>query len=153
MSFNRDQFKNLINRVLCFINLDSVEATDLLLGTCAVESRFGTYLKQVQGPALGVFQIEPTTLTGIWENFLNYREDLSEKIKQVSGVGEPSLLDCEANLVYQICMARVFYLRKPMALPSTLDGQARYWKKYYNTHLGRGTVIKYIESFNLYCGE
>ena len=70
--FNKDQFQDLNNRVLSSIGLYSVEAVYLLLGTCAVESNFGTYLKQKNGPALGVFQIEPSTLIDIWENYLYY---------------------------------------------------------------------------------
>ena len=151
MAFNKDQFQDLNNRVLSYIGAYSVEAVYLLLGTCAVESNFGTYLKQRNGPALGVFQIEPGTLIDIWENYLYYKDELAYRIKQVSGVGESDLFACEMNLAYQICIARVKYLRRPGVIPVELVGQAGYWKKHYNTYKGKGTVDKYIEKFNKYC--
>ena len=61
MSLNKNQFQNLIEKVLKEFGMYSESATNLLLGTAAQESRFGTYIKQINGPACGVFQIEPLT--------------------------------------------------------------------------------------------
>ncbi len=44
--------------------------------------------------------------------------------------------------------SRLHYLRQPGAVPDTLAGQAEYWKKYYNTICGKGTVERYIEAVN-----
>ena len=46
-------------------------------------------------------------------------------------------------------MARIHYLRVPEALPAADDvvGLAAYWKRYYNTELGAGTVEKFVESY------
>jgi hypothetical protein len=148
--FNVGQFRDLNERVLSHIGLYSVEAVELLLGTCAVESRFGHYFKQKKGPALGFFQIEPATLIDIWEHYLYYKDELSYRIKQVCGVGESDMFSCETNIAYQICMARVYYLRQKGVIPVELKGQAEYWKKYYNTYLGKGTVEKYIDNYNRY---
>jgi hypothetical protein len=61
--FDTTQFYQLIKTVL--INFDpflaSLNAIQLLMGTAAQESHLGTYLKQINGPALGVFQMEPNT--------------------------------------------------------------------------------------------
>ena len=47
---------------------------------------------------------------------------------------------------YGAAICRLCYYRAPGALPDEGDpeGQARYWKRYYNTPLGAGTVEKYI---------
>jgi hypothetical protein len=47
-------------------------------------------------------------------------------------------------------MARVHYLRRPEPIPTDLTGQAEYWKKWYNTYLGAGTVEEYIENYKKY---
>ena len=39
--------------------------------------------------------------------------------------------------------ARLYLSNKPGAIPSDLDGQARYWKDNYNTNAGAGTVEKF----------
>ena len=51
----------------------------------------------------------------------------------------------ETNLAAQIAMCRLHYRRIPKALPSSLKGQAAYWKKYYNSSAGRGTVEDFLE--------
>ena len=152
MSYNPSQFQNLIERVLRGIDHYSPEAVELLLGTAAQESHLGTYLVQIKGPAKGPFQMEPATERCIWENYLAHNFELRTKLIIDSGVTMPSTLDLETNLLYSIAMARIHYLRKPGAIPKDLPGQAKYWKKYYNTPAGRGTEEEYIRNYGKYCG-
>ena len=79
--FRADQFcEYVIQPALESIGMYSEPAEQLLLGTACAESNLGTYLHQVGGPALGVFQIEPATHTDIWENYLLYRGELRETV-------------------------------------------------------------------------
>ena len=57
------------------------------------------------------------------------------------------------DLSYSTIIARIIYLRVIDALPESNDlaRQAKYWKKNYNTHLGKGTESGYISSFNKLC--
>ena len=65
----------IIRPTLQKINLWSEAAENLLLGTAAQESLLGTYLKQNgNGPALGIYQMEPNTHKDIWIHYLNYHE-------------------------------------------------------------------------------
>lgn len=150
--FNPAQFRNLVSDVCSKLDLHSPAAVNLLLGTAAQESGFGTYLKQIKGPALGVFQMEPATETDIWRNYLSFRTELSGRIIQVAGVSAPNVLHLEGNLIYQIALCRVYYLRKPEPMPSVddLPGLARYWKAHYNTSEGRGTAAEFIENYRRY---
>ena len=43
--------------------------------------------------------------------------------------------------------ARLHYLRVAEAVPDDLRGQAGYWKRYYNTRLGKGTVVGYMDKW------
>ena len=155
MAFNQDQFTHIIDSVLWYLDPEipySRRAVKLLLMTAAHESRFGTYLKQIGGPARGVFQMEPTTEQDIWSNFLRYKRPLYTKITRV--VPETSDFDqMSTNLVYQIAMARVHYWRVPEPLPETTEGCAEYWKKYYNTHKGKGSADSAIMAYNFYVQE
>jgi hypothetical protein len=149
MSFDAKQIKNLIGLTIDELGYYSDEAVYLLLGTMAVESSFGTYLKQLNGPALGVFQMEPNTLKDIWINYIHHRPNLAYKVDIVSGVHGVDSRALETNLRYQIVMARIHYLRVPKALPnkSDLTAIARYWKVYYNTNKGKGLESKFITSY------
>jgi hypothetical protein len=63
---NPKQLRELVIRpVLEYLHPDipySHEAEDLLMMIAAHESHLGEYVKQVQGPALGIYQMEPDTL-------------------------------------------------------------------------------------------
>lgn len=152
MSFNKNQFKDLVERVLEKFGFPSAGAVNLLLGTAAQESHFGTYLRQIRGPAKGVFQMEPATEYDIWENYLKARPHLIEKIKKVSGVIGPDPDALECNLAYQIIMTRLHYRRRPEALPAAdaIDYMAEYWKKYYNTPAGAGTEEEFKQNYRNY---
>lgn len=149
---NRIELEALITDTLRAIGAYSQPAVELLLGTCAQESAFGTYRRQLgNGPALGIFQMEPATHDDCWENYLRYRPDLAGKITMVSGVFEPNADILEFNDKYAICMCRVKYMRDAMPIPGDLIGQAATWKRVYNSFLGKGTVEEYIRHYNQYC--
>lgn len=155
MSFHKHQFARAIREVLQNIELHSEAAVNLLLGTAAQESRFGKYLRQLgDGPARGVFQMEPRTERDIWENFLSNRSSLRQRVIEWTEVEGPDEYMLELNLAYQIAMCRVHYLRVPYQLPEPddLEGLAGYWKKHYNTSLGAGTSSEFIDSYLSFVG-
>ena len=146
--FCKNDFKAQVEQTLKSIDLYSEKATYLLMGTCAQESSFGKYTKQLGGgPALGVFQMEPATFNDIVKNYLRYKPELTHHIMEVADVDrlEPEYL--VDNLPLAICMARVHYLRVSEPIPDNLGGWAYYWKRYYNTHLGKGTETEFINNF------
>lgn len=134
-----EQFRDLIvSPTLASLDLYSKSAERLVLATALAESNL-TYIKQVGGgPALGLFQIEPATEKDIWDNFLEYRKELSDKVNALRFDLDGEMI---GNMYYGCAMCRIHYLRVPEALPKADDhaGMAKYWKKYYNTHLGAGT--------------
>lgn len=152
--FNKVQFRDLINRVLTNIGLNSDSATELLMLTAATESGFGTYIRQINGPARGVFQMEPNTENDIWNNYLKYKPELSKKINNLKMLGTTTttFTDLEVNLAYQIAMTRIHYLRVPSKIPNSTDitGLATYWKNHYNTSNGAGDINTAISNYKKY---
>ena len=150
MSIDAKQLRALISDVLKSIDLYSKAAVELLMLTSAVEAHCGSYIEQVGGPALGIFQMEPATHDDIWNNYLIFHNDLFNKVIILRNGN--AKLSQRANLSYQIAMARVHYLRVKEALPHHTDipQLARYWKQYYNTNLGKGTKLKAINKYNRY---
>lgn len=145
------QFRDIIVvPALKEIGLHSDAAVELVLGTAIQESRL-QYLKQLgNGPALGVFQMEPATHNDIWQNYLKYKADLAVKVGRLAHTIAPHAL--ATDLLYAAAMCRVHYLRVPAALPPQGDyeAQAAYWKEFYNTHLGAGTEEEYLENWQSY---
>lgn len=134
-----------LNHLSAFIPM-SYGAIDLLMGTAAQESDCGTYLRQIRGPALGVWQMEPATVHDhlLW---LSGRVDLNRKIEQLTAPLPLWPDQLVTNLMLACAMARIHYWRAPGAIPSSLEGQAAYWKQWYNTPLGAGTVEQYIANY------
>jgi len=157
MSFNPEQFRELIVNVLKYLEPEipySDTAVELLMLTAATESNLGQYLRQVRGPARGVFQMEPRTEQDIWNNYLVYNEMLKNKIEGLLFIynhADKGFPDMIGNLPYQIAMARVYYWRVPHPLPNSNPvALATYWKQHYNTHLGAGTINKAKEKYKEY---
>ncbi len=73
---------SVIRPTLMTLGLYSPAAEQLLLATAIQESHL-THRKQIGGPALSYFQIEPKTHNDIWDNFLKYRPQLSGKVLQL----------------------------------------------------------------------
>lgn len=142
--------KKLVEDTLKEFGYYSVDAANLILGTIAQESAFGKYRKQINGPALGIPQMEPNTFRDICKNYLKYHTDITAKIKEVAKVNLLLPDDLIINDKLAICMCRVHYLRRKEPIPTTVEGYASYWKRYYNTIKGKGTEAEFIRNYHLY---
>lgn len=157
MSINKDQLRALIIRpTLQYLNLWSEAAENLLMGTAAQESQLGTYIHQLgNGPALGIYQMEPNTYDDIYINYLSFKYELGTKVGNLL-VGLPfhrnDSEEVVGNLYYATAMCRIHYLRIPHPLPDAddLPGLAAYYKKYYNTPLGAATEQQFIDNYKKY---
>lgn len=140
---DKNQIKNLIERVLVFHNLYSESAVNLILGTMAQESNFGTYIRQKgNGPALSFFQIEKPTF-----------EYLKDKYKAEYPQIQDVKFEClEWNIWMGILFCRLKYLSIKSALPNNDDvpAMAQYWKKYYNSFKGKGKVEEFVSNYHKY---
>lgn len=129
------------------LDMYSEEACLLVVGTAIQESRLH-YLKQIpSGIAKGVCQMEEATHDDIWDNFLKYKPEIKEKVLGLTNQSMDLVDQLKGNLYYAVAMCRIHYYRVSEALPNDLAGMARYWKKYYNTPLGKGTVEEFIHNY------
>ena len=140
--------------------MGSVQANALVFNTGLVESKY-VYLYQKGGSniARGLYQCEPWVAVDICENYLKYRKTLMKSVAEVSYLdwkyftdpNEQSWRDILTyNIAAQICMCRLHYRRVPKRLPQTIPEQAKYWKDYYNTAKGKGTVAHFINIVEKY---
>jgi hypothetical protein len=127
-------------------------AAQLLLGTAMQESECGTYIAQLTGPALGVWQMEPATASDVFNWSDKYNPELLNPFvmlwKDKEGTLE-TIRPLSGNLYLACALARMLYFRRPEALPAKddIDGQARYYKQWYNTPLGAATVAQYKQNW------
>ncbi|MFN3827776.1 MAG: hypothetical protein ACK4NR_09155 [Micavibrio sp.] len=148
----------IIVPALVAIDSYSKAAERLVLATGLAESGY-LHVRQVArykpgggvaayGPARGYFQMEPATHDDLWANYLGAtrRANLLEGLRKITDhPGDPE--EMVRNPQYAAAMCRIFYLRIRAPLPAENDlrGMAEYWKRYYNTRLGKGTVEGFME--------
>ena len=140
-------------------NYYSKESAFLLLCTAAIESNCGEYIKQVNGPALGVWQMEPATHNDIWDNCDALKGFESSLVRSVvfslAPLGKCGNEALMASPMYACAMARLKYSMDPNPLPkltgdSSVDLKSFYsvYKKIYNTKYGKSTYEKWVNSIS-----
>lgn len=131
------QFRQYVIRpTLVHLGLGGLAAENLLLGTALTESGL-MWLRQVPGPALGVYQCEPATYHDLWANWLAGRKPLELLTRELMS-GQDEWEQLVTNLAFATAICRLHYYRRPEALPAADDarGLAEYHKQWYNTPLG-----------------
>ena len=118
--------------------------------TAAHESGGFVHRRQIGGPALGIFQMEPATHDDIWEHYLIARSYLRASIRAVIPIGPiPKAEYMETSDPYACAMARAHYRRVSEPLPDAgdLGGMAAYAKRHWNTPAGAATPQKYLDAY------
>jgi hypothetical protein len=151
---NYNQLKTLIVQpAIADLRLYSDDAVELLMFTCANESLGGTFLKQIDGPALGIFQMEPKTYNDIWQNYIAYNSGVH--LQLLHNFGAATMPD-EERLIYDLrfaaAMARLHYARVKPPLPKQDDPHSiwNYYKTYYNTDAGKANESSALMSYQLF---
>jgi len=136
----------------------------LLLATAAIESDCGYYIKQVNGPALGIWQMEPATHDDIWENCDALHDDIWENcdalsfnggdiamlLHSLAPIGKCGDVALIASPMYCCVIARLKYSMDSAYLPKITGDRKidevefyKYYKRVYNTNLGASTFEKW----------
>jgi hypothetical protein len=156
MGINPNTFAaTVIAPALQSIDMFSLAAQQLLLGTAIQESKLSARVQIGGGPALGLYQMESATANDIWDTYLKFRPELAGKVGALlSDPKADKATDLINNDQYASAMARVRYARVPEPLPPLNDipAMAAYWKKYYNTPLGAGSPDEFVASWNAMMG-
>lgn len=144
---NTNQLRSVILDTLEFCSMTCSDSiVNMIIETACVESNCGEYIKQLKGPACSIFQIEPRTAKDIIQNYIVKNKLRLQNFNRLYNANLTLEQNLCINLMFAIFMCRCFYLRIKEPIPSTVELRAKYWKKYYNTEKGKGTVEKYIKA-------
>ena len=130
------------------LDMYSDDALTLVMRTGFAESGF-KHLEQLGGgPAVGFFQVEPATIMDTWDNYIKYRKKLQNTLYSLGFDEGEGRLRVMGNIALQVAFCRLKYRRDKYAIPyaEDLKGQAEYWKRVYNTRLGKGTVRHFMDA-------
>ena len=128
---------------------------DLIIGTFAHESRFGDYIEQIKGPALGFWEMEPAT----YNDLQNYLVKLPETMCRIVNVCQITIPHKELmvyNIRFACCMSIVKYMEAGIFTRKynmdSLNNLAIIYKTLYNSSLGKGTEQEFIDNYKTFCG-
>jgi hypothetical protein len=154
MMLEPEELRELIQKTLQPINLWSPSAEELLMATCANESLLGGYRRQVGGPALGIFQMEPEDFNDIFKNYLAYHPSLLTDVCALASTQPPRPVELVTNDAFAVLLARIHYLRQPGMLPPPNDIEAiwRYYKLFFNTPGGAATHDAFVTNYKKLVG-
>lgn len=126
------------------------DARALVLGTGLLESNFEA-IKQVNGPALGPWQIEPVTAASLWKDTLPGLPDYQRRLKNSLGLVDDTIDALTYNWRYNAMLCRLIYFRSPLPLPRADNPEELTWfyKKVYNTEKGKAKIDKAEEAFKI----
>ena len=134
------------------MDMYSKDALAMVMRTGMAETGF-RHLKQMgDGPALGFFQVEPKTIMDTMENYVKYRPKIQDSLYKLGYIENDVVYRVMSNIALQVAFCRLKYRRDRFALPkrTDLNGQAEYWKRVYNSTLGKGTIEHFIKANNDY---
>jgi predicted amino acid dehydrogenase len=102
------------------------------------------------GPAIGFFQIEPATMYDVLDNYVAYRPQIKADLYALGYDDSDAEIRVMGNIALQVAFCRLCYRRDKNPIPKLedMEAQAKYWKKVYNTELGKGTVKHFMEMNN-----
>jgi len=148
------QFRQyIITPALSNLQLYSKDAEELLVFTCAVESDGGTFLHQISGPAVGIYQCEPNTHNDIWRNYIIHRNNYVSQLGLNFGVSTiPDVSRLMSDLLYASAICRLHYRRVKEALPPADDAEKLYdyYKQYYNTSAGKSKKATSLRKYQAF---
>jgi len=150
---------NVIIQTLHTFGFYSQNDVGLLLGIFAHESLCGYYIVQKgtefinSNLALGMYQMELATAKDILRYLKERRPELYKKFTQTFYDERCDIKNLlVGDIFFATAMARFHFLRFPEPIPPLNDIKkiAEYWKKYYNTPQGKGTISEFIMNYKKY---
>ena len=154
--FKFEEFKLFCETKLKEWGMYSPAAVDVLLMICAHESLGTKYRKQINGPALGVFQMEPPTHDSIWAN----SDTIKSRAKKLNITKDVSKLANDD--AYALFLARHYMAMDPKPLPKDLVSASHWCRGYWNgagfnpdgtakiEGGGKATPEEYLRDYNLW---
>ncbi|AHK11758.1 hypothetical protein S144_44 [Shewanella sp. phage 1/44] len=116
----------------------------MMLEICCVETDFCTYPdKHPERLGVGPTQFDKIALDDLQERCRGRHRAM---LRQHFGyeLGAVVLADLAYDPLLAFCLTRMKLLLIPESIPTKRDARARYWKRYWNTSAGKGTINDYM---------
>lgn len=140
---------HIVKPTLSRLGMYSKWAERLVIGTAMAESVVNNDMKlvQINGPAVGIYQMEPFTHNDIYKNYVYYNPKIDAELTNLTDGTNRTSDRMIWDLRYATAMCRVHYWRQSFDIPNEndIEALAKIWKLHYNSNLGKGTIEGFIE--------
>lgn len=118
-----------------------------LVEIAMTETKGGTYWDKTKYAGMGITQIDKI---GFTDTIKRTRARRKEQILDYFGVDLDTLDWVELRHNPRLCflITRLFLMLRPGAIPVAEKERAAYWKRWYNTRAGKGTIAHFLKSNN-----
>lgn len=125
------------------------KALAILIETAQQETQLGSIAdRHPLKWGVGLCQFDKIAFDDVKQRTAKHKRD---RIKRVFGLNIQEVK--HESLAYSPLLSfifcRLFYMLIEEPIPETVNGRAKYWKKYYNTVKGKGTTVKYVTNTKL----
>lgn len=123
-------------------------AERLILETAIAETIAGTYRVPVRyNYGLGLCQFDKVAFDDVKSRITKNRRGAILQRFNID-IKKLEYRELAYSPILSLICCRLFYLMKPGRIPETLQGRGEYWKRHYNTKLGKGTAEGYVKKVN-----
>jgi hypothetical protein len=116
----------------------------MLYETICAETQFGTFPDYCNESGFGLPQFDVAGYNEVMRKKDKYQDLIWEKWK--INIDLVQLIELRYNPFLSLLFCRLFYKGIPQHIPHEMPERAHYWKRWYNTSKGKGTVEHYIKS-------
>jgi len=149
------RYYGLVNEKEAYIIVDEIckhlgfganrTADIMLIETARAETNLGlTKDRSIISQGVGLTQIDKIAFDDIKTRSMKHNEKIKENLKTDLSVVTYEMLAYSPFLAF--LFTRLKYKLIPEEIPTTIEERAKYWKKYYNTSAGAGTIYHYLEA-------
>lgn len=141
-----DQAREIARRTIVILgNGKHQSAQAMILETACAETQLGQYPDSYEPEGFGLHQFDTI---GLNDTITRTRE--LDKLRVFNAFGfdlekvTPQSISNDPVQSFVLC--RLKYKLRPEEIPADFVSRAVYWKRFYNTEAGKGTVDHYLES-------
>lgn len=137
-----DAIENIVDNLS--LGADKNHLRALLKETAMVESNYAKTPDFTPNSGKGVFQLDKIG----FEDAISQNSAIKAQALKMGynlDLLDYSKPEVTQDILLNTMLARLLYYKKPGSIPSTREGRAAYWKKYYNSVLGAGTIQAYLD--------
>ena len=116
----------------------------MVLETACAETQLGTFPDLTNKSGFGICQFDEIGFKHVKERSMKYQDEIYNKWG--INIDLITLIELRYNPFISVLFCRLFYKSIPDPIPSDRKGRAHYWKKWYNTFKGKGTIKHYLAS-------